>query len=1202
MGSRLKRIIRGVTGVALGLVLLTGLVVPGRAVAEPDTGASDLDRLVPNTGERSWSQRPNDQESGPVAVLVYIDMLPLGVVGRTQSAQERLDYAAQIRAAQDQLLPRITALGGQVLGRFTHASTGLAVTIDSSRVEALRGLGGVLAVHQVTNYQLALSDSVPWIGATEVQQRLGLSGRDVDIAVIDTGVDYTHRKLGGPGTREAYNAAYCGDPRVDPRDPTTGVCQPAYDRPATAYFPNAKVKGGYDWVGELWPNRDRRCGLDANGTPQVCIVPDTNPIDINGHGTHVADIAAGLDSSAQDSVNDSGVAPGANIWAFKACSATAGACDGLALLLALDDAMDLDNNTATYDPADVINLSLGAIYGQPEDDLTLFADIASYYGSLVVAAAGNGGDKPYIISSPSTASAALSVAQSTMPNERLFAINAGSVSAAATLQLWSSPFRTQLSGPLQYGDGAGGNLNGCSAYNSPQTGKVLLVDRGGCTVSAKAAAATAAGAAFVIIANNQFSNTPPTFAFGGGAVAIPALVVTQNDGAALKVALGQNRNLRADSGPAALILLRADIVATSSRGPRIADGAIKPDLAAPGASISAVAGSGSGKAAFGGTSGAAPMVAGGAALLIEALEQRGLLNSAPGLDAANGTASLAPLVKALLMNTANPATYIGGSAADGGRDFLAPITLQGAGRLDLRAAVESHTIAWDVTDLDRYLMDKQSGQPVDPACQVRPVLDVLFYYFLGMLPRCASDSSFGNDFFTAWNQQTGSISFKYNDISGYATQRRKILILNLSATEQTYQLSSLFRYQDDADKGATLSVTPATITIPPGQPGAVVDVTLELRAANLRDWSFDGGQYGASGTNIYCADPTYDSIPIVGEPTGPGCPTLQMYEIDGVLTIDGGPGNTVRLPWQVLPSKAANTYVSSVLLEEQTIRLRNPARFKAGDVDVFALIDVSPNDCDVVDANGRCLITDYQPGIIPGLNASPVDLHEVGIRSYVVPGLNAYLGLPEAPYGAIPDEVIEFGLSVYDAPFRASRNFPVMFEVLIDADRDGRVDYIAFNADLSRDGSDGRNAVFVCESRRTGDAARCDTGDPVRPYFYTLTDFNSQNWVMSVPAAALGLASTQPFDFAVRASDIYFTGLVTDCAPVDCQGFFTYQTGLPKYNAFEFAFQIPPQGSYTINYERSERGLAASPSQIGLLFFHRDGEIGRESSSIRLDP
>ena len=61
--------------------------------------------------------------------------------------------------------------------------------------------------------------------------------------------------------------------------------------------------------------------------------------------------------------------------------------------------------------------------------------------------------------------------------------------------------------------------------------------------------------------------------------------------------------------------LAGSLASTSSRGPRFDDNIVKPEIGAPGASVSAMSGSFTGTAAFGGTSGAAPMVTGAAAIL-----------------------------------------------------------------------------------------------------------------------------------------------------------------------------------------------------------------------------------------------------------------------------------------------------------------------------------------------------------------------------------------------------------------------------------------------------------------------------------------------------------------------------------------------------------------------------------------------------------
>ncbi len=82
------------------------------------------------------------------------------------------------------------------------------------------------------------------------------------------------------------------------------------------------------------------------------------------------------------------------------------------------------------------------------------------------------------------------------------------------------------------------------------------------------------------------------------------------------------------------------MVGSSSRGPRNQDSWIKPEIGAPGASVSAEYGTGTGVTAFSGTSGAAPMVTGSAALLLQAY---------PGLIPAE--------VKARLMNNGETEIY-----------------------------------------------------------------------------------------------------------------------------------------------------------------------------------------------------------------------------------------------------------------------------------------------------------------------------------------------------------------------------------------------------------------------------------------------------------------------------------------------------------------------------------------------------------------
>jgi minor extracellular serine protease Vpr len=150
-------------------------------------------------------------------------------------------------------------------------------------------------------------------------------------------------------------------------------------------------------------------------------------------------------------------------------------------------------------------------------------------------------------------------------------------------------------------------------YTDDMTGKVVLADRGACNFTAKAANASAAGAVLSLI-----GLIAPGDPFEGGdggerPINIPSFMILQSTSNLLKAQIANGVVVGID--PADAINLAYTITGSSSRGPRNHDGKIKPDVAAPGASVSAIATSGAGSGPFGGTSGAAPMVSGVMALL-----------------------------------------------------------------------------------------------------------------------------------------------------------------------------------------------------------------------------------------------------------------------------------------------------------------------------------------------------------------------------------------------------------------------------------------------------------------------------------------------------------------------------------------------------------------------------------------------------------
>jgi hypothetical protein len=230
-------------------------------------------------------------------------------------------------------------------------------------------------------------------------------------------------------------------------------------------------------------------------------------------------------------------------------------------------------------------------------------------------------------------------------------------------------------------------------------GKIALIDRGACSVSLKVDYAVKAGATGVLI-GLVAPGDAVSFSFGGGDSFAPALVIQQSLSTAIKARLTAGETVNASMSPASSIPLVGSMASTSSRGPsHLQD--IKPEIGAPGASVSAQVGTGDVATAFGGTSGAAPMVSGAVAQLLQAYPNRTPIQ-----------------IKAMLMNSANTNVYTNPALLPGG---LAPITRIGAGELRVDKAIGLNAIAWNPESESAALGFGAVDVPIDGVILVKKV-------------------------------------------------------------------------------------------------------------------------------------------------------------------------------------------------------------------------------------------------------------------------------------------------------------------------------------------------------------------------------------------------------------------------------------------------------------------------------------------------
>lgn len=471
----------------------------------------------------------------------------------------------------------------KVTREYKNAINGVAMTLPGVAVQELIQSGVVKRIFKdyevkveppvetketKETIQPKMADSIPQIGVDKLHAE-NITGKEIKVGVLDTGVDYNHPDLKG-----AYKGGYdFVDNDADPMETT-------YE----------------DWI--------------KAGKP-------TSPgyVYYTNHGTHVAGtIAAQKKNNADYAVK--GVAPDVDLYAYRVLGPWGGG-NTAGILAGIDKAI--------ADGMDVINMSLGAQTNDPLYATSVATNNAMLSGVVTVVAAGNAGPNEKTLGSPGTAALGISVGAS----DAAMSIPTFSASVSnekfENMQLLGKDFPDKLedfggqSLPIVFAglgkpaDFTGKDLNG----------KIALIQRGEITFDEKIKNAKSAGAKAVIVYNNADGQISAYL--GEGVGLIPSFRLSKADGERLK-ALGEvsfkfetlsNTKTEGDR--------LADF---SSRGPVNGNYDIKPDVVAPGVSVFSTAPEyindpqdginyGNAYVRLSGTSMASPHVAGTAALILQ---------------------------------------------------------------------------------------------------------------------------------------------------------------------------------------------------------------------------------------------------------------------------------------------------------------------------------------------------------------------------------------------------------------------------------------------------------------------------------------------------------------------------------------------------------------------------------------------------------
>ncbi|WP_115717079.1 S8 family serine peptidase [Gallaecimonas mangrovi] len=581
------------------LIQPQALQIDNKATATSKVAAGNV-QLASNRYIVELEDAPLAMYNGSIASL---STAPKDAAGRIETASVQAKaYLARLQSQQQVVASALTRKfsGLTVQKHFGVLFNGFVVAGNNLDMAAIKAVSGVKRVYRDRLMKATASSEfdkpLELINAPAQWQALGGSskaGQGVRVAVIDSGIRPENPMFDDTGFTAPSNL------------PSDDYCHTT-----DSSFCNNKliVARYYD------------APSDASSSEY------SSPKGYNSHGSHVAGIAVGdpvaVTTSAGESINISGVAPGAYLMVYKALYQAGDSAYGssASLLSALEDAVN--------DGADVINNSWGGGAGM-DPALSPYPDVyaaAEQAGVVMVSAAGNDGAADSTIGCPACSEAGIAVANTqtgrylntnTLTVDGSDYVAFGGGTSTTDLSSFSS---SELSGTLVSAATVdASNIDACAAFPADAfDGNMALVTVGSsCSFATKVTNLEAAGAVGMIMYRTD--DEVPYNPLVSGAT-IPVAMIDSSDGNTLTSLLasgGLAVSLDANYQTGVLSQWTDSVNGSSSRGPNGNGDVLKPDLAAPGTDIIS-AGSPDTTAEFTvmtGTSMASPAVAGAVAVL-----------------------------------------------------------------------------------------------------------------------------------------------------------------------------------------------------------------------------------------------------------------------------------------------------------------------------------------------------------------------------------------------------------------------------------------------------------------------------------------------------------------------------------------------------------------------------------------------------------
>src|SRR6266478_5620879 len=365
-------------------------------------------------------------------------------------------YRAQLNAGRNEFKRwlRTNAPGARVTSEYDVSLNAVAVKLNGTPLETIAAAPMVQSAEYNALYSPNLSQSYHIINAPGAWTEAGgraMAGAGIKIGDIDTGIDNTHPFFDPTGF--SYPPGF---PKCDAADSNS------HHQDQDCKYVSPKVI-----VAKVFFNKNNQQNFDAQA--------------IQDHGTHTAGIAAGIYNPALFAVVNgvsigdmSGIAPGAWLGNYNVFPGDVTNARSEDILNAVD--------AAIADGMDVLNLSLGGSYHGNNDLLAIGLDNAVEAGLSVAVAAGNSGPGQGTVESPGRARKVITVAASTnkhfVGQPFTYPMGGGTTVGAAVGDF--PPLPTSSFG-LYFNT----ELTACTSVDGGASGKVVVVNGGGCTFSTK---------------------------------------------------------------------------------------------------------------------------------------------------------------------------------------------------------------------------------------------------------------------------------------------------------------------------------------------------------------------------------------------------------------------------------------------------------------------------------------------------------------------------------------------------------------------------------------------------------------------------------------------------------------------------------------------------------------------------------------------